>query len=204
MIREQAVALCSAGILSLLGTAGSAVPAQAKDADTPTVLCEDVNNDIDVNFQSGAARSNTSIWHGCVSPELPQIVYGEVQSRPGAVTGIPSNATINIPHWRVVFYDSNDDEVAESVLNLTAAYTGLVPQVMLGITTATDPDVQIGVGTASRACRTSDQCTYYNTSVDFIFGNVQVNRWHPEHVQVQGVDGLGCCAGAAGGAAGSP
>ncbi|MET8579011.1 hypothetical protein [Streptomyces sp. NPDC005012] len=40
-----------------------------------------IHNDIDVTIRSGTVGSGTSIWHGCVSPELAQIIYGEVQAR---------------------------------------------------------------------------------------------------------------------------
>lgn len=58
---------------------------------------EDANNEVDVNFQGNTASTDTSIYHGCVSADVPQIVYGEVKPRPGTATGTSSAATINIP-----------------------------------------------------------------------------------------------------------
>ncbi|MGW0607664.1 hypothetical protein [Streptomyces sp. NPDC002640] len=158
-------ALLPAGVFALSAAFVSAAPAQADEPENPLVVCEDANNEIDVNFQGGTAGTETSIWHGCVSAQFPSIVYGEVQPRPGTVTGTPSAATVNIPQWKVVYYDANDDEVAETVLNVTVTYLGPLPQVMVGTMLATDPSLQVTAGTASRACRTGDLCTYYNTAL---------------------------------------
>lgn len=51
------------------------------------MVCEDANNEVDVNFQGNTASTDTSIYHGCVSADVPQIVYGEVKSRLGTATG---------------------------------------------------------------------------------------------------------------------
>ncbi|CQR60467.1 hypothetical protein [Streptomyces leeuwenhoekii] len=71
--------------------------------------------------------------------------------------GTPSAATVNVPDWTVVWYDANDDEVAEGQFNVTFTYLGPIPQEMV----ATDPVLQAGGGTASRSCQTSNLCTYY-------------------------------------------
>ncbi|CQR60471.1 hypothetical protein [Streptomyces leeuwenhoekii] len=123
---------------------------------------EDANNEVDVNFQGNTASTDTSIYHGCVSADVPQIVYGEVKPRPGTATGTSSAATINIPDWTIVWYDAKDDEVAKSELNVTFTYLGPLPQEKAGTMLATNPALKVGGGTASRACQTSNLCTYYN------------------------------------------
>ncbi|HWU08614.1 MAG TPA: hypothetical protein VN520_19915 [Streptomyces sp.] len=164
-MRRRLSLLASAGALALSGSLAAAVPAQADEPENPSVVCEDANNEIDVNFQGSTASTDTSIYHGCVSVDFPQIVYGEVKPRPGTASGSPSAATINIPGWTVVWYDANDDEVADSQFNVTFTYLGPIPQVMVGTMVATDPLLQAGAGTASRACQTSNLCTYYNTGI---------------------------------------
>jgi hypothetical protein len=168
-MRRRLSVLAAAGTLALFGSLAAAVPAQASTTpQNPTVVCEDANNELDVNFHSNTASTDNSIYHGCVSVDAPQIVYGEVKPRPGTVTGTPSLATINIPDWTIVWYDANDDEVTQSRFDVTFTYLGPVPQVMLGTMVATDPLLQASGGTASRACQTNDLCSYYNTA--FVVG----------------------------------
>jgi hypothetical protein len=169
VMRRRLSVLASAGVLALFGSLAAVIPAQAEDPENPLVVCEDANNEIDVNFQGDNASTDTSIYHGCVSVDFPQIVYGEVEPRPGTAGGTPSSATIHIPDWTIVWYDADNDAVAESRLNVTLTYLGPIPQEMVGIMVATDPALQVGSGTASRACQTSDLCTYYNAAFTAVF-----------------------------------
>jgi hypothetical protein len=147
------------GVLSALAIA----PAQSDATlSSPLVVCEDANNEVDVNFTGGTANTATSIFHGCVSVDIPSIVYGEVRPKPGIVSGSPSAATVSIPQWTIDWYNASDTKVAESVLDLRFTYIGPLPQEMVATALATDPDVELGVGTASRACQPASQCTYYN------------------------------------------
>ncbi|MEU4746328.1 hypothetical protein AB0G02_38520 [Actinosynnema sp. NPDC023658] len=140
----------------------------AHAADNPMVVCEDANNEIDVNFTGNTAQVRTSIHHGCVSLEVPTIVYGRVQPTSGTATGSQSNATVTIPDWTIRFYDASDNWVATSRVDITATYLGPLANVMAGTMMSTNPNVHVTVGTASRACTTPTHCTYYNTALDIL------------------------------------
>ncbi|MFF8449962.1 hypothetical protein ACF06Q_20040 [Streptomyces leeuwenhoekii] len=52
--------------------------------------------------------------------------------------------------------------MTKSELNATFTYLGPIPQEKDGTMLATNPALKVGGGTASRACQTSNLCTYYN------------------------------------------
>ncbi|MFI9005843.1 hypothetical protein ACIGNX_01250 [Actinosynnema sp. NPDC053489] len=138
--------------------------APAHAADNPMVVCEDANNEVDVDFTGNTAQVRTSIYHGCASLEIPTIVYGRVQPASGTATGSQSNVSIAVPDWTIRYYDASDNWVATTRVDITATYLGPLANVMAGTVLSTNPDVQIAVGTAGRACTTPTHCTYYNTA----------------------------------------
>lgn len=164
-MRRRLAALLSTAALTLVPAAvvTGATPAHA--ADNPTVVCEDANNEIDVNFTGNTAQVRTSIYHGCASVDAPTIVYGRVQPASGTATGSQSNATVTIPDWTIRYYDASDKWIATTRVDITATYLGPLANVMAGTMLSSNPLVQIVVGTASRACSTPTHCTYYNTAI---------------------------------------
>ncbi|MGW0606861.1 hypothetical protein [Streptomyces sp. NPDC002640] len=158
-------ALVSACTLAVIGMAATVTPSHAADPQNPVVTCEDANNEIDVNFTSNTANVKSSIYHGCVSVEAPSIVYGEVQPANGTATGSAGLVSISVPNWQVKWYDAQADLVATTDIDINATYVGPLATAMAGTMTSTNPQVSLTVGTASRACPSSSQCTYYNTAI---------------------------------------
>ncbi|MEU5116007.1 hypothetical protein AB0G64_31430 [Streptomyces longwoodensis] len=107
-----------------------------------------------------------SIYHGCVSADVPSIVYGQVQPPAGTVTGSPALTSITVPSWKVKWYDAQAGLVATTEMDITATYTGPLPNVMAGAVTSSNPLFSLTGGTASRACPTSTRCTYYNSAAE--------------------------------------
>ncbi|MEV5513194.1 hypothetical protein AB0L50_09735 [Streptomyces flaveolus] len=162
---HRLTSLIPAAALAALGIAATVtLPAHAADPENPIVVCEDANNEIDVDFTTGAAHVNTSIYHGCVSADAPSIVYGEVQPSSGTVTGSPGLASVTVPDWEIKWYNAQNGLVGATEIDLTATYVGPLSNLMLGTVTSTNPLLSLSAGTASRACTTSTTCTYYNTA----------------------------------------
>jgi hypothetical protein len=166
---RRLTALLSTTALVTLGMAATSAPAHAAVPENPVVVCEDANNQIDANFTSNTAHVDPSIYHGCVSADAPSIVYGQVQPATGTATGSPTLATISVPHWKIKWYDAEATLVATTDIDINATYAGPLANEMVGTITSTNPLVSITVSTASRACPTTTQCTYYNTAATASF-----------------------------------
>ncbi|MEU1056930.1 hypothetical protein ABZ397_30820 [Streptomyces sp. NPDC005876] len=162
---HRLTAILSVGTLTAMGMAATLTPAHAADPENPIVVCEDANNEIDVDFTADTAHVDTSIYHGCVSADAPSIVYGEVQPSNGTATGSAALAGVSVPNWKVRWYNAQDGLVATTEIDINATYVGPLSNLMVGTMTSTSPLVSLTVGTASRACPTSTRCTYYNTAV---------------------------------------
>jgi hypothetical protein len=160
-MQRRLAAVVPIGVLALLASLATA-PAHAEEP-APTVVCEDANNEINVNFTSGAADVNSTVFHGCVSPNIPSLVIGVVQPRPGTATGTPTDVSINVPKWTIFWYDTNNNKLTETVSNMTFTYIGPLPHEMAALALASHQTV-ISAGTATRTCPTSNECTYYNTT----------------------------------------
>lgn len=152
----------SAATLMLLGTA---VSAQADSLpQNPIVVCANAANQIDADFASGEATVNSTVWHDCVSVSIPAIVRGIVEPTNANASGAPVNAVITAPQWKISWYNSADQKIAESTGSLTYTYLGPLANVMAAVIVDGNLN-EVGAGTASRVCATPDQCTYDNMQI---------------------------------------
>jgi hypothetical protein len=161
---HRLIALVAAGILTVGTVTTSAAAASTDPAQDPSVLCEDSDNEIDVNFTSGTASVKTTVYNTCLSPTVPAIVIGRVRPQPGTATGAPTSVAINIPHWGIDWYDASNNKVAESHMPMNFSYTGPLPNAMISLALA-GTGVTVAAGTGTRVCPTSHQCTYFNLNM---------------------------------------